>query len=176
MSQITNGYVLCISRWLLIVFIRLILSLSLCPKVITLTSFNCIYNWWKYVHKILQTLLKVTRCFVWMGQLIFRWKLNLPSCIIRRLYSEDVNVNHWSEFLIMSSFTLTVNKFEWELKLQTRMWKFNVQQYLYRCKYHKHVWRTKHAKKLGTIMAIKYLRLIKYDCVDCKHLIWKQIV
>jgi hypothetical protein len=41
-SQITNNWVLCISTRLLIVIIHLMLSLSLCPKVITLSSFHCI--------------------------------------------------------------------------------------------------------------------------------------
>ncbi len=40
-SQITNKQALCISRQLLIVIIRLMLSLSLCPKVITLSGFHC---------------------------------------------------------------------------------------------------------------------------------------
>jgi hypothetical protein len=41
-SQITNSWVFCLSRQLLIVIIRLMLTLSLCPKVITITGFHCI--------------------------------------------------------------------------------------------------------------------------------------
>jgi hypothetical protein len=40
-SQITNKKAFCFSRRLLIVIIRLMLSLSLCPKVITLSGFPC---------------------------------------------------------------------------------------------------------------------------------------
>ena len=42
-SQITNKQAICINRQLLIVIIRLMLSLSLCPKMITLRGFHCIY-------------------------------------------------------------------------------------------------------------------------------------
>jgi hypothetical protein len=40
-SQITNKQALCNIKQSLIVIIRLMLSLSLCPKVITLSGFHC---------------------------------------------------------------------------------------------------------------------------------------
>jgi len=42
-SQITNKQPICISRQSVIFIIRLKLSLSICPKVITLSSFHCAY-------------------------------------------------------------------------------------------------------------------------------------